>query len=570
MRRIRRAIRLLLLKNVKQLTYHRAFHYIRKKRRVQRIRLNTVILMVVIAMIALLIIQAFQSAQLYDRESSEFEDRMITTLDRIAIRHEKADDIRRYMELGNKDFGVQYRDILREEFKSMLAVEETISIQDTSIYENGEMQNYLIIRGTSYDSISGVTAEQKVLARNMTQLRDLFKKGEDRQLKEDSRISVQLDQRVVQQIFKKARYVNEMMLEVFRSGISGPPAERVDLFFLDSVLETELALDKLPNNFEFVITDVQNNAIAFDNAPTHYKTSVDTSKSHSTRLFPTNAIDEDLYLHIHFPKQNSILLRGIGGGLAINFALMILIIVALVFMFRTILTQKKLSEMKNDFISNMTHEFKTPISTISLACEAMSDSDVVTNIPEETKPYVKMISEENKRLSLLVERILQSATLDKGELNVKNESLQLNAIVENVIENAQFRIRNSGGSIELKLPKEPITIKADPMHTANVISNLVDNAIKYSNTAPKVSVHLKIKGGTPELTVKDEGIGIKKEHLNKIFDKLYRIPTGNIHNVKGFGLGLSYVKAISDMHGWNVKVKSKYGAGSEFTIEFKA
>jgi two-component system phosphate regulon sensor histidine kinase PhoR len=249
---------------------------------------------------------------------------------------------------------------------------------------------------------------------------------------------------------------------------------------------------------------------------------------------------------------------------------MILIVVALVFMFRTIVTQKKLSEMKNDFISNMTHEFKTPISTISLACEAMGDSDVAGSLDDQTKPYVNMISQENKRLSLLVERILQSATLDKGELNIKNELIPLDKVIAGVVENAQFRISNSGGNIDLKLTGDSVMIKGDPMHTTNIISNLIDNAIKYSDKAPQISVTLKSSGNTHELVVKDQGIGIKKEHLNKIFDKLYRIPTGNIHNVKGFGLGLSYVKAISDHHGWNVKVRSKYGVGSEFTIEFKA
>ncbi len=521
-------------------------------------------------MIALLIIQAFQSAQLYDRKSTEFGERMSTTLDRIAIRHEKADDIRRYMSLGGKDFNVQYRDILKEEFKSMMAVEETTSIQDTTILENGKLQKYLIIRGTSYDSISGVTTEQKVLARNMTQLRDLFKKNDEHLMGEDQNISVQLDQRVVQQIFQKARFVNEMMLDVFRSGISGTPAERVDITFLDSVLKTELTIDNLPSRYEFMITDANNVPVKFKGAPKHYNTQIDTTKSHTTKLFPANAFDEEIYLHITFPEQKSILIKAIGGGLAINFALMALIIVALVFMFRTILTQKKLSEMKNDFISNMTHEFKTPISTISLACEAMSDTDVVSSMDEQSKPYVRMISEENKRLSLLVERILQSATLDKGDLNIKKELIPLDKVVSGVVENAQFRIKNSGGNISLDLSNEQILIKGDPMHTANIISNLVDNAIKYSQKAPQISVSLKTKGNTPELVVKDEGIGIKKEHLNKIFDKLYRIPTGNVHNVKGFGLGLSYVKAISDLHGWNVKVRSKYGTGSEFTIEFKA
>lgn len=521
-------------------------------------------------MIALLIIQAFQSVQLYDRESSEFSNRMSTTMDRIAIHHEKAEDIRRYLSVANEDFSLKYRDILKEEFKNLLAVEETISIEDTSIFENGHMQDYLIIKGKSYDSISGVLAEQKVLARNARELRDLMQKPDDNIPSNKRNLSLQLDQRVVQQIFKKARFVNEMMLDVFRKNIYETPSQRLDIAFLDSVLETELDIDKLPSKFEFMVTDAMNRPVKFSNAPDNYVMSMDTSKSHSTLLFPTNTMDEELYLHIRFPQQKSLLIKAIGGSLAINLSLMFLIVIALVFMFRTILTQKKLSEMKSDFISNMTHEFKTPISTISLACEAMSDTDMIANVGSETQPYVKMISEENKRLSLLVERILQSATLDKGELKISPEPINLGEIVQNVADNAKFRIRNSGGTIHLDIEKGAYEIKADPMHTANVVSNLIDNAIKYSASAPDIHVSLKKAGNGFELTVIDNGIGIKKEHLNKIFDKLYRIPTGNIHNVKGFGLGLSYVKAISELHGWNVRVKSKFGAGSEFTIEFKA
>lgn len=541
-----------------------------EKKLLKKIRLNTVIILVVVAMIALLIIQSFQSVQLYDRKSSEFNDRINTTMDRIAIRHEKAEDIRRYLSVANQDFGVKYRDILKEEFKTLLSVKETISIRDTMIFEAGKMQDYLIIKGKSFDSISGITAEQRVLARDVRQLRDLYrKKGTGVMQKDPDHLALQLDERVVKQIFKKAKFVNDMMVDVFRNTIYENPSERLDIIFLDSVIETELEFDNLPTDFRFVITDAKNKPIKFKNAPSNYVTKIDTSIAHTTLLFPTNTLDDDLYLHIFFPKQGSVLFRQMGGSLAINFSLMILIIVALVFMFRTILTQKKLYELKNDFISNMTHEFKTPISTISLACEAMSDADMV-QVSEETQPYVRMISDENKRLSLLVERILQSATLDKGELKMRQENIDLVEITRNVIDHAIFRIRNSGGTITTELGNSPAMIHADRMHTTNVVTNLIDNAIKYSEKAPDIHVTLEMRDGIYYLTVRDNGIGIKKEHLNKIFDKLYRIPTGNIHNVKGFGLGLSYVKAISELHGWNVNVKSKFGSGSEFTLEIKA
>ena len=236
-------------------------------------------------------------------------------------------------------------------------------------------------------------------------------------------------------------------------------------------------------------------------------------------------------------------------------------------MFKTILTQKKLSELKGDFISNMTHEFKTPISTISLACQAINDTDMVGNEAGATAPYVKMIGDENKRLSVLVERILQSAILERGELTLRKEDLLFNELINDVVHRAKFRIAETGGNIVLKMPVELITISADKLHLTNLISNLIDNAIKYSKKKPAVLVTVTYDNKRLKMSVKDEGIGIKKEHLNKIFDKLYRIPTGNIHNVKGFGLGLSYVKAIADLHGWTVHVNSKYGNGSEFTIE---
>jgi two-component system phosphate regulon sensor histidine kinase PhoR len=254
------------------------------------------------------------------------------------------------------------------------------------------------------------------------------------------------------------------------------------------------------------------------------------------------------------------------GPLMISLTLMILIIVALMFMFKTILMQNKLSEMKNDFISNMTHEFKTPISTISLACEAMEDGDMVGGSAADMKPYIRMINQENKRLGVLVERILQSAVTEKGQLKLNKETIILQELIHDVAQNAALRIQNSGGNIELDLTSELITINADKMHVTNLISNLVDNAIKYSESKPQVHIKLSLENKKVLLSVKDSGIGIKKEHLNKIFDKLFRVPTGNLHNVKGFGLGLSYVKAIADLHGWSINVKSKFGEGSEFTL----
>ena len=509
----------------------------------KKIRVNFILILVILALLALLVIQAFQTSQLYDRKSNEFSERFSTTLDKIAFRHEKAEDIRRYMMLADKDFSVQYKDILKEEFQHLLSAQESISIHDTSIFENGKMEDYLIIQGNTYDSLSGLKAQQTVLARDVRQLRDLFKGNNSQNLSQDSiKLAVQLDQRVIQQIFKKARFVNEMMIDAFRNNVYENPSQRVDLAFLDSVLQNELN-ENLPDEYEYVITDEYNHAILFD-----------------------NPIDEDLYLHLQFPEQSSFLFMEMWAPLLINILLLTLIVVAMIIMFKTILTQKKLSELKSDFISNMTHEFKTPISTISLACEAMNDVDMVSDQSNSSQTYIKMINDENKRLEVLVERILQSASIDKKELQLNNESILLNELLEDIVAKAKFRLDNTGGTVKLNMPTELITVSCDKLHTTNAISNLVDNAIKYSKQTPEVEVKLFKENEKIHISVKDNGIGIKKEHLNKIFDKLYRVPTGNIHNVKGFGLGLSYVKAIIEIHNWEIEVTSKFGQETTFTI----
>lgn len=518
-------------------------------------------------MVALLLIQFFQTAQLYDRKSTEFKGKVKTLLERIAIRHEKADDIRKYMHVMNRDFSGQYKDILKEEFQNLLAAKGSVSIKDTTLITNGKVENYLIIQGKSFDSISGLTAEQKVLARDVRQLRQLFNRESGVLPKSDSvSVAIQLDQRVMQQIFRKAKYVNDMMVEAFRDNVYDEPAKRVDVEFLDSIISHEIKQDELPLDYNFMIVNEDGDRVKFDFPTPKYKINLDTVKVASTQLFPANVLDEQLYLYLDFPTKKSFVLREMGGLLSVSLVLIVLIVVAISFMFRTILTQKKLGEMKNDFINNMTHEFKTPISTISLACQAMNDTDMMGEKSSAAAPFVKMIDEENKRLGVLVERILQSAVIDRGELKLKKETLNLTEIVQQICENARFRLNSVQGELFEKLSEESIFIQGDRVHTTNVVSNLIDNAIKYSKEKPSITVRLYQEGARVMLEIEDKGIGISKEHIAKIFDKLYRVPTGNVHNVKGFGLGLSYVKAIVELQGWNIQVKSKPGEGSIFTL----
>ena len=508
--------------------------------------------------------------QLYDRKTTQFKNSVHNCLDKIAFRHEKAEDLRRYLQIVNHDFSGQYRDVLRQEFRNLISANESIAIEDTSLFVNGKMENYLVIRGKAYDSISGVTAEQKVLARDVREIRDLVQnQGINIPTSDSGKLSIQLNQKVLQQIFKKAKFINEMMVQAFKDNVYQTPQTRIDPIFLDSVIHMELLNEDLPKEYKFMVANEFGTKINFSVKPRSFDQNISMVNSSKTSLFPSNSLEENLYLHIYFPKKNAYIIKEMKASLVVTILLVVMIIIALVFMFRTILEQKKLSEMKTDFISNMTHEFKTPISTIALACEALGDKDIIQyNSQSETAPFVKMIQQENKRLELLVESILQSAVIDKGEIKANIEKINLKELVENLISNAQFRIQGSNGSINFVSEGREFDLNADKMHITNLIANLIDNSIKYSKEIPEINISLVKNTKTFTLSVSDKGIGIKKEYLPKIFDKLYRIPTGNVHNVKGFGLGLNYVKSICEEYGWNIEVKSQFGEGSTFMVTF--
>lgn len=519
-------------------------------------------------MVALLVIQAVQIVQLYERKTNQFNKKVSNTLETIALQHEKAEDVRRYLQIADQDISGQYKDILKEEFQNLLRLQESISIKDTSIIEADGVHDYLLIQGSSYDSLSGLSTEHRVMARDLRQLRELFDKQSGRLTpKDSSAIAIQLDQKVLQHIFRKAKFVNEMMVDLFRNNVYAKPSDRIDLNFLDSVIHHEVQQEELPSDYTFLVEDEKGKPVEFDYVTENYNIQQKgDGRFGKTSLFPSNVLDDQLTLHVVFPNRNAFLFKDMLSALIFNLLLAFVVLSTLVFLFRTIRAQNRLSELKNDFISNMTHEFKTPISTISLACEAMSDSSMMGEVTDKTRPYVKMINEENNRLGLLVESILQSNVIDKGQLRIRKEPLILNELIFDVCQHAKMRIDSQGGELHTDIGQTLMETEADKMHLSNCLHNLIDNAIKYSNGVPKVSVSLIDKGNQYQIEVADKGVGIKKEHLGKIFDSLYRVPTGNVHNVKGFGLGLSYVKSIVDIHSWEIDVKSEFGVGSTFTL----
>jgi two-component system, OmpR family, phosphate regulon sensor histidine kinase PhoR len=275
---------------------------------------------------------------------------------------------------------------------------------------------------------------------------------------------------------------------------------------------------------------------------------------------------DEYMLVLYFPTQTQYLFKNMIFQIISFFVLLVIIILLFYYTIHTIIKQKKVQEIKSDLVNNITHELKTPISTISLACQAMEDPDLA-NSPLRDK-YINMISEENKRLALLVENVLQSAVFEKGDFKLKLKNVDLHLRIEKAVSSLTMQAQNHGIKIFKEFGATKFNVEGDEVMLTNLIFNMVDNAIKYFRPGDSF---IKIRTYNNEwnqiiVEVEDNGIGISKEHQQKVFDKLFRVPTGNVHNVKGYGLGLSYVKSIVDHHHGAIDVTSKLGEGSKFII----
>jgi two-component system phosphate regulon sensor histidine kinase PhoR len=282
-------------------------------------------------------------------------------------------------------------------------------------------------------------------------------------------------------------------------------------------------------------------------------------------LLPGGLFGKPTLISIYFPQERRHFVKSMGimGGTSALITLLVLTLFSLALFI--IFKQKRLSEMKNDFVNNMTHELKTPISTISLASQMLNDK----SIPEEQKnlnQIARIIQTESRQLGFQVERVLQMAIFDHGELKLKLEELDLHQVIETVAQNFLLQLDKRGGRLDFSPDAEYTVIHGDSMHITNVISNLLENAVKYTRQNPQIGISTHNEQDNIVVSVSDNGIGISKEDQKRIFDKFFRVPTGNVHNVKGFGLGLSYVKLIVEHHRGSIKIKSEPGKGSKFDI----
>ncbi len=341
-----------------------------------------------------------------------------------------------------------------------------------------------------------------------------------------------------------------------------------------TILKESLASNDLKDiQFEFAVTDDQitGDQIDSDNFMKFYADSAN-NEMQIIQLVPESgtsmenlAPEEVLVLIV--PHQKSIVLKEIAGLIFIAILFTLIIISAFFLTLRTLLIQKKLGEIKSDFINNMTHEFKTPLATISLAVDALKNEKVVGD-KEKTAYFTGIIKEENKRMNKQVETILQAALLDKQEVQLSLKKLSANELIKNAVNNISLPINEKGGKLEVNLDATKDVVMADDVHFTNFVNNLLDNALKYSKENPLIKLTTSNSGNLFRIKIEDNGIGMSKETLSRIFEKFYRAHTGNVHNVKGFGLGLSYVKTMVEAHKGTIKAESTVGKGSAFTISF--
>ncbi|MCB0613267.1 MAG: HAMP domain-containing histidine kinase [Phaeodactylibacter sp.] len=283
-------------------------------------------------------------------------------------------------------------------------------------------------------------------------------------------------------------------------------------------------------------------------------------------LFPEDTPSPGL-LMIHFPGRTSFVWRSLWMNFLGSIIFTSLILFCFAYTIHVIFRQKKVSEMKTDFINNMTHEFKTPIATISLAADSIT-SPIIAGKPDKVSRFANIIKQENKRMNSQVEKVLQMALIDKRDFSLKSSEVNLHDVIISALENINLQVEKKEGTATAVLEADNPIVEGDSTHISNIINNLLDNANKYSPDKPAITVHTRNAPNGVEVEVADQGIGMNKEQRKHIFDKFYRVHTGNLHDVKGFGLGLSYVKAMMTAHKGQIDVRSELGKGSSFILFF--
>lgn len=333
---------------------------------------------------------------------------------------------------------------------------------------------------------------------------------------------------------------------------------------LDSLIAEQLLLNGIDIHPVIGLYDGSERSFLYSSDPKHEKQLEESPYRYN--FHPVGVVSNNqFFITLAFPSAQLFLQRNSNVFVYMSFVLVLIIAAMFIISLRALANQRKLDQMKSEFINNMTHEIKTPLATIGLACEMLRD-ETISQDSDSRQNFIGIINDENQRMRVLVETILQSAKMSNKNFRISPKEVDVHQIIEKVAQSFALTLSNRGGSLKTNLNADPSVIEADELHLTNLIYNLIDNGIKYSTNAPDITVSTDIVDHQLVLSVSDHGIGISKEDQKHVFEKFYRVSTGNVHNVKGFGIGLNYVARVVKLHQGHIALESELGQGSTFVI----
>jgi two-component system phosphate regulon sensor histidine kinase PhoR len=489
-----------------------------------------------VALLGLIVLQYFWIHNAFKVKEEQFSQQVNKALTEVVEQLEKEETIVNIIEEINY-YGST--DKFRRDVTVHSNRENQVAVDSNLMQISNEVARQIIPR----DSSGVVLLESKTLSaydpRNLTK----------------SSIKTRYMQKVTDKSFFVKNVINKLITH------ERPIAERIDLEKTTKIIRDKMNDNGIHTPVEFAITTGNHQVVHHS---THYQDHT-IFKKDIVQLFPNDVFTNKSYLEVYFPLQTDFMFRSLGLMILSSILLTTILIIIFAMSSVIIFRQKKISEMKNDFVSNMTHELKTPISTISLAAQLLSDSSI-ENSSKNYESLGKIILDESKRLGTQVEKVLQMGRFERGQMKLRLKMINIEDVIHNVIENFRLIVDKQNGQIEFYPNAQNALLNIDDVHFTNIIVNLLENATKYCNTEPHIVVSTRSKDNGVSISIKDNGIGISKENQKRIFEQFYRVPTGNVHTVKGFGIGLSYVKSIVEAFQGNISVVSELNKGSEFII----
>ena len=517
---------------------------------------SLLVILMSLSLIGIIFVQGFWIKKSVEDKEEQFSNTVSEVLSKVVDKiesRERKNYFDRYLNLKDS-IGERKEAYIRDFF----FVDRDINSDEIKFYRHGILEEDYNISSTFFDNSLASNDSSTVKSISSIRTTSIYKQNFGLDGKQLRLNPIQKIQKIGGlSSIEKAQY--EDVFSEFAKKV--PIHQRVSTQEIDLLLSRELKKRRITVDFEY--------GICSNGLPTKVKTKkfkLKASNSYKSPIFSDSENNSNFSLFVSFPKQKRFLIQSIMSMAILSLLFTLVIVASYSGAIYQLIKQKQISEIKTDFINNMTHEFKTPIATINLAVEAIRNPKTIDD-KEKVLRYLQMIRDENKRMHAQVENVLRISKLEKNQLDISKDRVDVHDIIQDAIAHVELIVADRGGYIETCLEASRTEVLANEMHFTNVIVNMLDNAVKYSPEAPKIRVHTELANNNIIVKIQDQGLGMSKTVLKRVFEKFYREHTGNIHNVKGHGLGLAYVKKIIDDHQGEVYAESEKEKGSTFYIK---